>query len=88
MKESETMPDPTKINKTISNIRKENRDEDKINKKDNAIKDKVLRNIRVFESDEDDYYEPIKTSNAFNSNYIEYEVNGDKNKSLSIKKMK
>ena len=82
------MPDPTKINKTISNIRKENRDEDKINKKDKAIKDKVLRDIRVFDSDEDDYYESIKTNNAFNSNYIEYEVNGDKNKSLSIKKMK
>ena len=39
----------------------------------------------LFESDGDDYYEPIKTSNAVNSIYIEYESNSDKNKSLSIK---
>ena len=32
---------------------------------------------------EEDYYEPI--SNAFSSNYIEYESDGDKDKSLSIK---
>ena len=80
------MPDPTKINKTIRKIRKENHDEDKINKKDNPTKDKVLRDKRaLFESDEDDYWEPIKTSNAINSNYIEYESNGDKSKSLLIK---
>ena len=30
------------------------------------------------------YYKPIKTNDAFNSNYIEYENKGD-NKSLSIK---
>ena len=32
-----------------------------------------------------DYYKPIRNGNAFSSNYIEYESNGDKNKSLSIK---
>ena len=32
-----------------------------------------------------DYYKPIKTNDAFNSNYIEYESKGDKNKTLSIK---
>ena len=46
----------------------------------------MLRDIRaLFESDEDDYYKPIKTSNAFNSNYIEHKSNGDTNKYLSIK---
>ena len=33
----------------------------------------------------EDYYEPIKNNDAFNSNYIEYERNGDKNKTISIK---
>ena len=46
----------------------------------------MVRDIRtLFELDEDDYYKPIKTGNAFNSNYIEYESNGDKDKSLSVK---
>ena len=54
--------------------------------KDNTIQDKALRDIRaLFESDKDEYYKPIKTSNAFNSNYIEYDNNGDKDKSLSVK---
>ena len=39
----------------------------------------------LFESDEDDYYKPIRTGNAFSSNYIEYESNSDKDKSLSVK---
>ena len=37
------------------------------------------------ESEEEDYYEQIRTNNAFNSNYIEYESSGDKYKILSIK---
>ena len=71
MKESETMPDPTKINKTIRKIRKENRDEDKI-----------LRILRFWSVSEKDRCEPVKTVGAY---YIEYESNGDKNKSLSVK---
>ena len=39
----------------------------------------------LFESDEDDYCKPIRTGNAFISNYIEYESNSDKDKSLSVK---
>ena len=74
MKESETMPDPTKINKTIRKIRKENRDEDKI-----------LRILRFWSVSEKDRCEPVKTVGAFSNNYIEYESNGDKNKSLSVK---
>ena len=74
MKESETMPDPTKINKTIRKIRKENRDEDKI-----------LRILRFWSVSEKDRYEPVKTVGAFSNNYIEYESNSDKNKSLSVK---
>ena len=37
------------------------------------------------EFNDEDYYEPIKTKDAFNNNYIEYESRGDKNKNLSLK---
>ena len=30
------------------------------------------------------YYKPIKTKNAFNNNYIEYESRGDKDKNLLL----
>ena len=39
----------------------------------------------LFELDKDDYYKLIRTGNTFRSNYIEYESNSDKDKSLSIK---
>ena len=53
------MPDPTKINKTIREIRKENFDEDKI-----------LRDLDFTFDPEKDHYEPKKTVRAFNNNYI------------------
>ena len=34
---------------------------------------------------DEDYYKTIKTDDTFNSNYIEYESEEDKNKTLSIK---
>ena len=37
------------------------------------------------QSIDEDYYKPIITSSAFNSNYIEYESKGDKDKILLIK---
>ena len=37
------------------------------------------------EFNDEDYYEPIKTKDAFNNNYIEYESRRDKNKNLSLK---
>ena len=37
------------------------------------------------EFNDENYYEPIKTKDAFNNNYIEYESRGDKNKNLSLK---
>ena len=54
--------------------------------KDNVIKDKVLRGIRVLvESDNDQFFNPIKVVYAFSSNCIEHESDGDNDKSLSIK---
>ena len=37
------------------------------------------------QSIDEDYYKPIITNSAFNSNYIEYESKGDKDKTSSIK---
>ena len=83
-------------NLSLNQLKKENEIEDNIIKdirkffkskgKVNAIKDNVLRDIRtLFESDEDHYYKPIRTNNAFSNNYIEYESSNDKNKSFSVK---
>ena len=67
------MPDPTKIDKTITGITKENRDEDIIR-----------RDLRFLLDPEKDHYKPVKTDNAFNNNYFQYESIGDINKLLSI----
>ena len=54
-------------------------------KKNNSIKNEVLRDLRTLsESDKEDYYEPVRISNAFDDNFIEYESNGHKHKTLSI----
>ena len=46
-----------------------------------------IRNLKnLFDSSiDEDYHKPIKINDAFNSNYIEYETEGNKNKTLSIK---
>ena len=54
-------------------------------KKENFDSDKILRDIRTFYESEEGYYEPVRTNNALNSNYIEYESNGDEDKISSIK---
>ena len=40
--------------------------------------------MTLFEQEEEDYYESKMLSNFQNSNYIEYESNGDENKNLSL----
>ena len=48
-------------------------------RKGNYDSNKIIRDIRVsYESEED--YESIKIYNAFNDNYIEYQSNGDTDK--------
>ena len=48
------------------------------------IEYKGIREVKnLFDlSIDEDYYKPIKTNDAFNSNYIEYESKEDKNKTL------
>ena len=49
------------------------------------IKDKIIRDIRTFEQQqEEDYHQPKRVSSFWNNNYIEYESNGEKNKNLSL----
>ena len=58
--------------------------EDKIMK---AIEDRIITNVRnLFEQEEEIYYEPVKVSNFYNSKYVEYGLNGGRNKALSIRK--
>ena len=54
-------------------------------KRENYEADKILRDMDIlFNPDKKDYYKPIRDVNAFSSNYIEYESNKDKDKTLSI----
>ena len=55
------MLDPVKINKTIREIRKQNCDEDII-----------LRDLDLIFDPGKDHYEPKKTVNAINNNYVQY----------------
>ena len=68
-----------KIEKIFSKLKKYH-DYDDIEYK--GIRD--VKNLFDLPIDED-YYKSIKTEDAFNSNCIEYEIKGDKNKTLSIK---
>ena len=74
-------------NQVERNIAKDNFIEDIRNsfrlKKEKDTNDKLMRDIKtLFELDKEDYYKPVRTGNAFNRNYIEYESNGDKDKTL------
>ena len=45
----------------------------------------MSRDIRnLFENEEEDYYEPLGVSNSWSNNYIKYESNGDRNKTLLV----
>ena len=37
---------------------------------------------KLFSKINEDYYKPMKTKDAFNDNYIQYESRGDKDKNL------
>ena len=46
---------------------------------------KKQQSVNSFELEED-YFKPVRVGNFYSSNDIEYESNGGKNKTLSIKK--
>ena len=61
----------------------------RLEKETRAIENRILRDINnlfkhEYKEVEENYYKPVKASNFWSSNYIEYESNGDKNKTLSV----
>ena len=57
-------------------------------KKKQIIKDIILRDIKnLLEHDkEENCYKPVRISKFWSNNYIEYESNSDRNKTLSVEK--
>ena len=54
-------------------------------KENEAIKDRIIRDTRnLCEHEGEVYYKPVRIGNFWSNNYIEYESNGDRNKTLSI----
>ena len=48
---------------------------------------KEIKDITTLFEQEDDYYKPIRVGNVWNNNYIEYGIDGDRNKNLSLKRI-
>ena len=57
-------------------------------KETKAIKDRILRDIKnLFEDkDEENYHKPVRVSNFWSNNYIEYKSNEGRDKTLSVEK--
>ena len=73
-----------KIKKTENKIIKDVRNLFRL-KKNEVIKDKIINDIRnLFEHEEEDYYKPIQIEIFWSDNFIEYESNGDRNKTGAI----
>ena len=54
-------------------------------KENEATKCRMVRDIRnLFGQKKEDYYRPVRVGNFWSRNYIEYESNNDKTKTLSI----
>ena len=53
----------------------------RLERENKAIKDRILRDIRNFFKDEEEenYYKPVRVSNFWSNNYIEYKSNSDRN---------
>ena len=84
------MPNPTpnhiKRNTIEKNIKKNIRNLSRLkDKTNNAITEKIIRDIHIlFKLDNEVYYEPVWMGNTFNNNYIKYQSNGHRKKTLSI----
>ena len=57
----------------------------RLKKKNEAIKDRVIRDIRnYFEHEEEDNYKPVRVGNFRSNNCIDYKSNGNRNEAPSI----
>ena len=68
---------PKLIKKSVSGVKLKNENE--------PIKGRIIRDIKTFFQEEEDYDKLARVGNFCRNNYIEYESNGDKNKTLWIK---
>ena len=57
----------------------------RLRKENETIKHKIIRDFKIFFEEKNDYYQQIKVGNLWNNNYIEHEIDTDKNKNLSVK---
>ena len=65
--------------------KKKERNSKKQETNERLIKDRITRDIGIlFEQQEKEFYKPKRGSNFRNNNYIEYEINGEKNRNLSL----
>ena len=54
-------------------------------KKTKSIKDRILKDIKnLFEHEQENSYKPVRVSNFWSNDYIEYESNVDRSKTLSV----
>ena len=57
----------------------------KLTKEKEANKNRIIKDIRnLFEHEEEGYYKPVSVSKSCGNNYIEYESNGERNKTISV----
>ena len=57
----------------------------RLKEENKAIKDRMIRDIRnLFGKKKENYYKPVRVGNFWKWNYIAYEINGDRNKTLSV----
>ena len=58
----------------------------RLQKENKGNKDIMLREITHLSEnkEEENYYKPVKVSNFWSKNYIEFESNGDRNKTPSV----
>ena len=72
----------TKNTKTIEdNIIKNTRNLFSLKTENEAIKDRIIRDIKNLQNKKKDYYKPV----IYSYNYIDYESNGNRNKTKSVK---
>ena len=56
----------------------------RLKRKIDAIKDRVIRDSRKLFEQEENYYKPVRVDRFWNSNYIERENNGDREKTYQL----
>ena len=70
--------------KKKDNIMKDIKKKFSIKKTNKSIKDRIIKGIKLHFGQEDDHYKIVRVSDFWDSNYIKYENNGDKNKNLLV----